>query len=258
MIIPADGINAAHPPMAAAAETLKMRAAAAGPTVLTDGRGGRQLITNNENEGPGGGGGGVIAVENGFPTTRVNGGVNGTTTATSMTEFIPNGATEGAEGQPNESAPSDAALPFCRLPNPSLDAVKTVTMFSSASGTYSLPGEDASYTIAVTNSGAGTVDADTIDLVDRLPDDVTFYNGEYDPSSAPVTGPIAFIDGGSGLSCCTGAGEVEYSDTTVGPPVYGYSPAAGYDPAVRYVRVRPGGTMAGLSNFSIRFRTRIN
>ena len=223
------------------------------------GRGGRQLITNTENEGPGGGGGGgVIAVENGFPTNRTNGGVNGTTSATSMDEFIPNGATKGAGGQSNESAPSDAALPFCRLPYPNLDAVKTVTMFDAASGAYSLPGEDASYTISVTNSGAGTVDASTIDLVDKLPDDVTFYNGEYDPSGAPISGPIEFVDSGSGLSCCTGAGEVEYSNTLSGPPVFGYTPAAGYDPAVRYVRVKPGGIMAGLSSFSIRFRTRIN
>jgi hypothetical protein len=66
------------------------------------GSGGNQLITNLEAEGPGGGGGGgTISISNGNPTRVANGGVNGTTTSPSLTEFTANGATRGGAGTTN-------------------------------------------------------------------------------------------------------------------------------------------------------------
>jgi hypothetical protein len=66
------------------------------------GSGGNQLITNNEAEGPGGGGGGgTISISNGNPTRVANGGINGTTTSPSLTEFTANGATIGGSGTTN-------------------------------------------------------------------------------------------------------------------------------------------------------------
>jgi len=66
------------------------------------GSGGNQLITNNEAEGPGGGGGGgTISISNGNPTRVANGGINGTTTSPSLTEFTANGATRGGAGTTN-------------------------------------------------------------------------------------------------------------------------------------------------------------
>ncbi|MFM6983558.1 MAG: T9SS type A sorting domain-containing protein [Chitinophagaceae bacterium] len=63
------------------------------------GSGGNQLISGNESEGPGGGGGGgYIAVSNGSPVRNVNGGINGTSSSSAITEFIPNGATRGGAG----------------------------------------------------------------------------------------------------------------------------------------------------------------
>ncbi len=63
------------------------------------GAGGNQLIGDIEAEGPGGGGGGgYIACTGGAYTANVNGGVNGITTSTALTEFTPNGATKGAAG----------------------------------------------------------------------------------------------------------------------------------------------------------------
>lgn len=68
------------------------------------GNGGNQLITNAESEGPGGGGGGgYIAVSSGTPTRTTNAGLNGTTSSSSLTEFIPNGATRGGVGTSNAS-----------------------------------------------------------------------------------------------------------------------------------------------------------
>ena len=66
------------------------------------GGGGNQLITSLEAEGPGGGGGGgTISISNGNPTRVANGGVNGTTTSPSLTEFTANGATRGGAGTTN-------------------------------------------------------------------------------------------------------------------------------------------------------------
>ncbi len=65
------------------------------------GNGGNQVvgIFNTETEGPGGGGGGgYIAITGGSASRNSNGGNNGTTNSTSLTEFPPNGATRGASG----------------------------------------------------------------------------------------------------------------------------------------------------------------
>jgi PKD repeat protein len=70
------------------------------------GNGGSQsiLFFHLEAEGPGGGGGGgYIAVSNGSPTRNTNGGNNGTTNSTLLTEFPPNGATRGGPGINNGS-----------------------------------------------------------------------------------------------------------------------------------------------------------
>lgn len=65
------------------------------------GNGGNQSvgIFVAEAEGPGGGGGGgYIASSSGVITQNANGGVNGTTNASSLSEFTPNGATKGGAG----------------------------------------------------------------------------------------------------------------------------------------------------------------
>ena len=74
------------------------------------GTGGNQVLAGNpipgpgEAEGPGGGGGGgYIAITSGAPTSNANGGVSGTTNSPYITNFIPNGATGGGVGLPNES-----------------------------------------------------------------------------------------------------------------------------------------------------------
>jgi hypothetical protein len=68
------------------------------------GNGGNQDLPVNitEGEGPGGGGGGgYVSLSNSLPNVNVNGGANGTTDGSSLTEFPPNGATKGGNGQIN-------------------------------------------------------------------------------------------------------------------------------------------------------------
>lgn len=63
------------------------------------GKGGDQLYLTNEAEGPGGGGGGGYILTTSTSVTRqVNGGANGISNSTHVTEFLPNGATQGSAG----------------------------------------------------------------------------------------------------------------------------------------------------------------
>ncbi|MBL7882997.1 MAG: PKD domain-containing protein, partial [Bacteroidia bacterium] len=65
------------------------------------GAGGNQIVNGgtSEAEGPGGGGGGgYIAISNGAIVQTANGGANGTTNASHLTEFTANGATRGGAG----------------------------------------------------------------------------------------------------------------------------------------------------------------
>ncbi len=66
----------------------------------------------NEAGGPGGSGsGGIIRYSSGAPTTSVVSGTAGTTTSTQLTEFPPNGATNGSSGDALTTAPYYDLIP---------------------------------------------------------------------------------------------------------------------------------------------------
>jgi len=141
-----------------------------------------------------------------------------------------------------------------------LTIVKSVNIHDPAAmGFHALPGQDMIYTLQVTNAG-DAVNPDTIFVIDAIPADMVFYNDDMD-DGGPATGPVYFSDGASGLTCCLVA-DIEYSSSTMPPPVFGYVPTVGYDPNVHYIRINPKGTMnPGGSpdpTFSLQFRTRIN
>lgn len=217
-----------------------------GAQLIADGGdGGTQLITNDENEGPGGGGsGGVIATSGGASVSFARGGVNGITFANTITnEFPPNGATQGAIGQPFASAPSLAATPFCRAPDAPVQISK-ISRSTAATGdnSFRIPGADQTYTIGFANPGFA-IDANTIVITDSLPSEVELWTGAFDGSTAT---PIQFADGtgaaATGLSCCS-AGQISYSEDETGND-FSYAPNGSYDPAVRRVRINPGGAVA--------------
>ena len=81
------------------------------------GKGSDQEVNVTEAQGPGGGGsGGYIATTNSNSITRnVAGGSHGITTSTTMTSFIPNGATKGSAGLIG-SAPANPYSGFVPLP----------------------------------------------------------------------------------------------------------------------------------------------
>jgi hypothetical protein len=149
-------------------------------------------------------------------------------------------------------------LTFKECPDaPDLKASKDVEVFDpSSAGLYALPGND------VVNEGSGTVDADSMELIDKIPSNVTFYNGDMD-DGGPETNPVAFADTGSGLTF-NYAADVGYSNGAAKPANFaacGYSPSAGYDVNVTYVCINPKGTMAAgtpFPAFAVSFRARID
>ncbi len=235
---------------------------AIGASTLADGGdGGNQLITNDENEGPGGGGGGgVIATTGGVSVAFARGGANGTTTSNSLTEFIPNGATQGATGQPTASAPSLTNTPFCRAPDapPIVSKISEPTE-STGINRLRVPLSDQTYTIGFSNPGAAII-ADSIIITDSLPANLELWTGNFDGST---TSPVAFADGAgaaaTGLVCCT-VGQITYSEDETGAD-FGYSPNGAYDPAVRRIRITPtGGVAEGYDDtrsFEVFLRARI-
>jgi len=85
-----------------------------------------------EAEGPGGGGGGgYIAVTSGTPTRNANGGINGTTNSTYVSNFPPNGATSGGVGMPNESIDAFDVI----ISNDTICSNSTATLTASIIGT---------------------------------------------------------------------------------------------------------------------------
>lgn len=147
---------------------------------------------------------------------------------------------------------------FCQPVPAMLDATKTVAVLG---GGFAIPGADVIYTITAVNTGNGIVDADTVFLVDSLPADITFFNGDID-DAGPETGPILFEQTGAGLTF-TPASDIAYSTDATRPADFsacGYTPIAGYDPNVRHICINPKGAFQAGDpdpSFSVSFRARI-
>ena len=143
-----------------------------------------------------------------------------------------------------------------------LDADKTV---STAPGTYALPGNIVSYTIAAQSTGTFPIDADAVVLVDTLPPEIALRLADLD---GPGSGPVFFDDGSpvSGLSY-TFLGLADMTDdlefSSDNGLSFGHTPVddgSGTDPDVTHIRINPKGIFSGRSisgnpNFEIIFDT---
>ena len=143
-----------------------------------------------------------------------------------------------------------------------LEAAKTTTVFDPLSeGHFALPGNDVIYTITITNHGDGETDPDTVLLVDDLPPEVIFFNGDAD-GAGPGTGSVIFADAGSGLSFDP-ANDVGFAVSGPQPSNFAacnYSPTVAYDPLIAFVCINPKGTLLGGDpnpSFGVSFRARI-
>jgi parallel beta-helix repeat protein len=155
---------------------------------------------------------------------------------------------------------------------PTLTHLKSVTVLSdplnNTTNPKSIPGAMEVYTLRITNQGSGSVDGNTVAIVDAVPANTALFVQDLGVAGS---GPIAFTNGTpssaltytfSGLA--NGGDDVEFSNN--GGSSWAYTPVAnanGCDPAVTHIRVKPKGTMAAASGagnpyFEVRFRVRVN
>ncbi len=145
---------------------------------------------------------------------------------------------------------------------PSITVLKSVQPFSDPingiTNPKTIPGGEVIYTILVINSGAGSVDNDSINMEDPIPTNTIMCvsNTCYNPPisfSCSTTPPCGLI---FNLSS-----DVTYYDA--GNNVYIPTPdAEGYDPLVRKIKINPKGVLNGSTgpphpNFSITFKVKI-
>jgi uncharacterized repeat protein (TIGR01451 family) len=107
-----------------------------------------------------------------------------------------------------------------RVGSAALAVQKTSVVTADPTGSgnpKAIPGATVQYTIAITNSGTTT--AQSLQIVDQIPDNTDFAVGSVTSSQAGVL-------------------TIDYSNTAPpGPPVWGYGPLGAVDPAVTYIRV---------------------
>ena len=167
---------------------------------------------------------------------------------TSVTVRYGNAALISGENTTGQQAIGIAGISFC--PMPDVTVTKTSAPVAGALGAYNLPAGDVRYLLTVTNNGGSPVDASSIVLTDLLPATVDFRNLALDIGTGA---PFELVAGASGVTLS--ASSASYSKD--GGATWSYTPASGYDPAVRAVRVVPTGQMAANSSFSIAFVARV-
>jgi hypothetical protein len=152
--------------------------------------------------------------------------------------------------------------------SPSMSVQKTVLAFSdpvnAVTNPKAIPGAVMNYTVAVANSGAGTVDNGTTIISDPVPANTALFVGDINGAG---TGPLAFANGtpGSGLSYTftalgSLADDLEFSNDNAASWGYGPVPGTdGCDVLVTHWRVKPKGSFVGSATapspgFSLNFR----
>lgn len=144
--------------------------------------------------------------------------------------------------------------------NATLAIAKSSTLVSDpVNGTTNpkaIPGAIVRYSLTVQNSGPTATDSNSVLIVDSLPAQISVGT-----AASPV-----FTQGSptSALSF-SAASDIRYSNAATAPASFAactYSPVAAYDPAVRYVCLRPQGSMAGSTgtptSFTLSIEGRIN
>jgi hypothetical protein len=147
-----------------------------------------------------------------------------------------------------------------------LTLVKASQVYSDpVNGTASpkaIPGGFVTYSITVGNPGSGSVDSNTIVILDATPANLQLFVGDIISGGGPLvfqqgSTPSALTYSWGGLASTTD--DLDFSNN--GGTSWAYTPvpnASGVDPTITHFRVRPKGAMAGNSSFSLQVRYRVN
>lgn len=141
-----------------------------------------------------------------------------------------------------------------------LTVAMTSALFEPApANPFATPGNDMVLTTTVTNVGTGATDADSIFTVVTLNAANSFLN-----ATTPSFGGIVGFASASPSLTFTPATDLRFSSAASPPASFAqcsYTPAAGYDPAVRHLCLNPKGTLpqgSTTGQFTVQVRARIN
>ena len=150
-----------------------------------------------------------------------------------------------------------------------IDSAVTQDPVNLTTNPHAIPGSYVRQDVVVTNSGAGTADANTVRVTVAVDPDTPLFVGDL---ATPGSGPVIFANGTvpSGLtytftSLASTTDGVDFSNNNGASWTYTPVPdVAGFDPAVTHVRIRPSGTFAAKGcttnspSFTIGYRTRVD
>jgi parallel beta-helix repeat protein len=187
------------------------------------------------------------------------GGTLGTLEAVSIGDFI-----SATTTRRNADATAGITSEFSAVATADGVAALTVAMatqlFEPPPGNpFATPGNDLLLTTTVSNSGTGGTDADSIFLAIRVDPANAFFNDV----TAALGGVVGFATDAPALTFTPGT-DLRFSSSAAAPTAFAqctYTPAPGYDSAVRHVCVNPKGTLPSdgpQGQFTLRLRVRIH
>lgn len=153
-------------------------------------------------------------------------------------------------------------------PNPELSAVKTVTMWDpNSEGIFAVPGNEVVYTLTVSNTGNQDVDTGSVELIDLMPLEVEFWNGDLEaggPDVVPGNDPVGFMQSsGAGLTFNYNT-DVRFATGATAPASFSACTSIPQDNSYRaditYICFNPKGVFAEGDpdpQFTVSFRARI-
>ncbi|MEP2990660.1 MAG: hypothetical protein ABJN65_08995 [Parasphingorhabdus sp.] len=132
-----------------------------------------------------------------------------------------------------------------------LSVSKTSTIWDPSSvGLFRSPGTEILYRVSITNSGTGELDGDSLLIVDGLPSEVEFWNGDIDAGGANIyadVAPVGFQEvAGSGVSFDPSS-DLRFSTSATQPSNFSDCSAVSMDNVfrsdIRFICIRPSGTL---------------
>lgn len=128
---------------------------------------------------------------------------------------------------------------------------------------FSVPGNDVMYSITVSNAGSGSADAGSVQLIDRLPAQLEFWNGDVD-AGGPDTHPVGFTQSSGANLTFDYSTDVRYGTGNSPPANFAacttIAPDNSYRSDIKYICINPKGAITSGNpdpTFSIKYRTRI-
>ncbi len=200
----------------------------------------------------------TVLIVYGIPPTALGGQV-ATVTSTAASDFEP-------------MTTDSVTDVITAVAGPTFVVTKGVTTVSDpvnlGTNPKAIPGGVVEYRVTVENQGAGTADADSVEIVDAIPANGCMVVSDI---AGPGSGPVDFADGSpsSGLtytfiSLASPADDLAFSNDN--GVTYTYTPTpgpSGCDSAVTYIRITPTGvfavdTGAGSPSAAFSFRVLVN